>query len=90
MTDDWSEFMEGCRRAVRCVKPGGAFAASVMLNSVGYWTGAARFPAVSVSADQAVECFRVEASHLDYVVLNDDRYHVREGHDGMIFISGTR
>ena len=90
MTNDWAEFVEACKRSVRCLKPGGGFAVSLMLHSEGYSTGMAQFPAVPVSADAAVQCFASEASDLDYVVLDDERYHIREGHDGMIFISGTR
>ena len=32
----------------------------------------------------------MEASQVDNLILDDEKYNVRDGHGGMAFISGTR
>ena len=86
-TESHDEFVGACRRAVRCVKRGGAFTASLMLSSQGYEADGRRFPAVSLSAEQALEPFAGEASALRHEIVSGS---VRDGHDGMLFTAGTR
>ena len=86
-TEDHDEFVQACQRAVRCVKRGGAFTVSLMLQSEGYEADGHYFPAVSLSAAQALQPFAEEASTLHHEIVYGS---VRDGHDGMLFTAGTR
>ena len=90
ITNNVVEFEKACQKAVRCIRPGGGFAFSLMLGSQGYSTDDISFPAVSISPEDALGIFAKEASSLNHLILTDDRHRVRDGHSGMIFVSGLR
>ena len=90
ITNSMAEFEIACHKAVRCIRPGGGFAFSLMLGSEGYSTDDISFPAVSISVESALDIFVNETSSLNHLVLTEDDHRVRDGHSGMLFVSGLR
>lgn len=90
ITSDFEEFVAGCDRAVQCLKPGGAFAASFMLSSQGYFTGNVEFPAVAVDAQQICKVLARQCTTLRHFVLEGPKHVIREGHSGILLVYGNR
>ena len=90
ITSSVVEFEKACHKAVRCIRPGGGFAFSLMLGSEGYSTDDIFFPAVFISVEPTLAIFASETSSLNHLVLTDEDHQVRDGHSGMLFVSGLR
>ena len=87
MTNDYDEFATALQRSVRCVRPGGSFSVALMLNSQGYNAGDEEFPAVPVTPDDVKAIIGPEASEAEYSEID---FNVREGHEGMLLVTGRR
>ena len=85
MTNDLGEYGEALLKSVRCVRPGGSFAVALMLNSHGYNAGDATFPAVPVKPQEIKALIDPEASEVEYSEIS---FNVREGHEGMLLVTG--
>ena len=90
LSDHYDEFHEAAVRAVRCLRPGGSFAVSFMLGSAGYTYDTMELPAVAVSAYDILSILETEADDLQCMILEGHAYTVREGHTGMLHVSGRR
>ena len=87
MTKNPSEMVEGLKKALGSLKPDGRFAMSFMLSSEGYSSPGEEFPAVSMTASQVEAMVGSLASELHCQELP---FNVRAGHEGILFVTGTK
>ena len=91
LSDQRSRVEQACRKVISCLRPGGHFAVSVMLDSSGYTLdGVVTYRTVPLSAEDVVALFSEGSSNLDALLLDQPEHIIREGHSGMMLVTGQR
>jgi NNMT/PNMT/TEMT family len=89
ISDQKREFRDATHRFVGSLKSGAPFAAAFMKNSVGYYVGPLRFPAVPVDEAAVSYCLSSVAYDVKVVsVRSENPWSWREKYDGMILAFG--
>lgn len=86
ITADEREFRSACQSFIKSVRPGGAFVASFMTQSLGYKIGHAWFPAVFINNQEIRSAFNMDG--INALVHSITAPQIREGHGGMSMVIG--
>lgn len=89
VTDDPAEFAAACRAFAGCVRPGGALIAGFLARSTGYTVAGARYPALSITADDIRATFDPHVAALDVAAIGVVDHEIRSGYCGCYLMTAT-
>jgi TIR domain/NNMT/PNMT/TEMT family len=87
ISEDPAEFRAAIDGFVGALEPGAPFAATFMAESVEYWVGGTKFPALHINPDDVTERFtKLDVSELSVELIHEGS--MRQGYAGMIVATG--
>jgi SAM-dependent methyltransferase len=88
ITGRQDEFEAACAAFARCVKPGGALVAALLVSSGGYVVGDRPFPALNLSIETIEEVFSRHVVNVKAEQIGTREREIRSGYSGSVFLTG--